>query len=218
MSAGTHAFTISERELKNIHGVLLDLDNTLYNYATCHTAALRSSYAVVRKTTDLSFKEFEERYEVARKNIKRQIDGRAASHSRLLYFQNMFEMYFGITHVELTLAAERAYWDGFFKKMKLYPGVRDFLTQCRKKCISVCLVTDLTAEIQLRKITHLRIANLIDLVVSSEEAGADKPHKSIFILALTKLGLEPHEVILIGDDHKKDILGARALGIRAILA
>lgn len=204
--------------MKNIYGVLLDLDNTLYNYATCHEAGMKSSYAVVRRATGLNFPEFHVRYNASRSNVKKLTDGQAASHSRLLYFQNMFEAYFGITNAELTLKAERAYWDGFFKKMKLYPGVKDFLVTCRKRSISVCLVTDLTAEIQLKKITRLRIANLIDLVVSSEEAGADKPHKSIFILALSKLGLAPHEVILIGDDHKKDILGARALGIRAILA
>lgn len=217
MSSSTHAFKIPTNGLKNIRGVLLDLDNTLYNYEVCHEAALKSAYVVARRATSIGFEEFKERYLVSRSNIKMRIDGSAASHSRILFFQNLFETYFGITNVELTLETERAYWNGFFKKMKLYLGVKEFLVWCRENNIPVCLVTDLTAEIQLRKITRLNIANLIDLVVSSEEAGADKPHKSIFILALTKLGLVPHEVILIGDDHKKDILGARALGIRAIL-
>lgn len=81
----------------------------------------------------------------------------------------------------------------------------------------VCLITDLTAEIQLRKIVHLKIEKLIDLVVSSEEAGADKPHNSIFALALKKLRLSRKEVVMIGDDSRKDIKGARALGIRTVL-
>lgn len=220
MSADKNVFKIPERELKNIRGVLLDLDNTLYGYDVCHEAAMRSSYAFVRRAVNLSFEEFKKRYDISRREIKKWIDGRAASHSRLLYFQNFFETYFGITDAELTLKAEQAYWNGFFKKMKLYSGVKDFLISCRKNGVAVCIVTDLTAEIQLRKIMRLKIANLINLVVSSEEAGADKPHKSIFILALKKLGCSPKEVILVGDDdcNKKDIRGAKAIGIRAILA
>ncbi|MFH1192971.1 MAG: HAD-IA family hydrolase [Candidatus Jorgensenbacteria bacterium] len=220
MSTYKHVFKVPERRLKNIRGVLLDLDNTLYSYDMCHEAAMKSSYISVRRAINISFEEFKKRYNVSRQEIKKWIYGRAASHSRLLYFQNLFEHYFGVTRAWLTLKAERAYWNGFFKKMKPYSGVRDFLIRCRKNGVAVCLVTDLTAEIQLRKIICLKIANLIDLVVSSEEAGADKPHKSMYILALKKLGCSPKEVILVGDDdcNKKDIRGAKAIGIRAILA
>ncbi len=220
MKTGKKVFKVSAGNLKNIKGVLLDLDNTLYGYDVCHDAGIRSSYAFVRRALNISFEEFEKRYDASRREVKKRIAGRAASHSRLIYFQSFFENYFGITKVELTLKAERAYWNGFFKKMKLYPGAKDFLIRCRKNSVAVCIVTDLTAEIQLRKIIRLKIGSLVDLVVSSEEAGADKPHKSIYILALKKLGFSSKEVILVGDNdcNKKDIVGARAIGIRAILA
>ena len=38
----------------------------------------------------------------------------------------------------------------------------------------------------------------------------------MFYTALEKIGLDKSEVIYIGDDYEKDILGATNLGIRAI--
>ena len=103
-------------------------------------------------------------------------------------------------------------------RMKLRPGVLDFLTWCRKNGIVTCILTDLTADIQFKKMIHLKIDKLIDWVVSSEEAGADKPHKSMFRLALKKMGLSRSDVLMIGDNYHKDILGAKALGIRTVLS
>ncbi len=56
----------------------------------------------------------------------------------------------------------------------------------------------------------------MDLVITSEEAGRDKPEEPVFRLALEKLGMKKDEVLFIGDDISKDIKGAEMLGIRYI--
>jgi len=76
-------------------------------------------------------------------------------------------------------------------------------------------VTDLTAQIQLQKWQKLGLQRYIDFLVSSEEAGVEKPSPYIFELALDKLQLKAHEVIMIGDNANKDIAGANALQIKA---
>ena len=53
-------------------------------------------------------------------------------------------------------------------------------------------------------------------MVSSEEAGKEKPHSYPFLLSLYKLKLEKEEVLMIGDNFKKDILGAYNIGIKSI--
>lgn len=198
-------------------GILLDLDNTLYNYKICHEYALRACYGFLRGRTKFSYKEFEANYYLARKKIKKQVEGFSAAHSRLLVFQNFFENLDGRTNIALTLTMERIYWRSFFKKMKLYSGVLEFLAECGRRGIKICLVTDLTARVQFEKVRLLRVDKYLDFIVSSEEAGADKPHKKIFSLALKKLGVSPGEALLVGDDYKKDVLGARALGIKTVL-
>src|SRR3989344_2172342 len=216
MSVKKHAFKIPTSRLKGIRGILLDLDNTLYRYEPCQQAALKSAYMLIRRKAPMDFSELKLRYEEARNNIKKPLIGKAASHSRLLYFQNLFEACLRGTDAKFALEVESAYWAGYFTRMKLRPGVLDFLTWCRKNGIVTCILTDLTADIQFKKMIHLKIDKLIDWVVSSEEAGADKPHKSMFRLALKKMGLSRSDVLMIGDNYHKDILGAKALGIRTV--
>jgi putative hydrolase of the HAD superfamily len=46
----------------------------------------------------------------------------------------------------------------------------------------------------------------VDYLVSSEEAGAEKPDPKVFELSLEKLGLKKDEVVMIGDNYEKDIM------------
>jgi len=57
----------------------------------------------------------------------------------------------------------------------------------------------------------------VDVCVGSLAHGRLKPHRSIFDAALAGLDAEPEEAAMVGDSYADDILGARALGMRAIL-
>ena len=175
--------------------VLLDLDNTLYKYEPCHQNALKCCYEYFRKTQQISFAQFKNDYNLARLKVKENTHGQAASHSRFLYFQRFFEKRFGKTDINLTIKLEALYWENFFRKMKLFDGVLDFLKKCRKNNVRVCLITDLTTKVQFEKIKFLKIGKYMDFIVSSEEAGRDKPHKNIFSLSLKKLKAKPQEEI-----------------------
>ena len=48
-------------------------------------------------------------------------------------------------------------------------------------------------------------------------SGKEKPEPAIFELALTRLGVEPHEALHVGDHPEKDAAGALAVGMRAVL-
>ena len=51
----------------------------------------------------------------------------------------------------------------------------------------------------------------------SDEVGHAKPHRAIFEAAAEQLGVEPEEMLHIGSREDKDIAGAKALGMTAIL-
>ncbi len=201
----------------NMKAVLLDLDNTLYEYEPCHQYALKKCWQYFQEINSISFARFKKNYEDARQEVKKYTTGQAASHSRFLYFQKFLENEIGKTDINLTIKLEKLYWQSFFKKMKLFDGVLDFLEKCRKNSIKICLITDLTAKIQFKKINRLKIGKYLDFVVSSEEAGRDKPYWNIFNLALEKLKMRPRDVVLIGDDYDKDLAGGKKIGIKTIL-
>jgi len=55
-----------------------------------------------------------------------------------------------------------------------------------------------------------------DVVVTSEDVQAYKPHVSMFRAVCDQLGVEPAEAIFVGDSPWADIAGARHAGMRAI--
>lgn len=54
-------------------------------------------------------------------------------------------------------------------------------------------------------------------VLSHETIITGKPSREIFVTAMASMGLNPDEVIIIGDDINTDIEGAKSLGITSVL-
>lgn len=70
----------------------------------------------------------------------------------------------------------------------------------------------------LRKLMEkLGILRFFDETVFSDEVGPGKPDKRIFFLAAEKLGVEPRNVVHIGDNPEHDIWGAKEAGMMAFL-
>jgi 2-haloacid dehalogenase len=65
----------------------------------------------------------------------------------------------------------------------------------------------------LEHLVKERIDARFDTVISVEEAGAFKPHPSVYRTAARMLGSEPHEIMMVAA-HSFDIMGARASGFR----
>jgi putative hydrolase of the HAD superfamily len=75
--------------------------------------------------------------------------------------------------------------------------------------IPTAIVTDMTAQIQFRKIVYFGLDHYFDFIVTSEEAGFDKPHELPFKIALEKMRLKGDCIWMIGDNPINDIKGAR---------
>ncbi|MDP2385502.1 MAG: HAD family hydrolase [Bacteroidota bacterium] len=206
--------TFSEIDLNGIKGVLLDLDDTLYPYDICHNFAYEKCKVFAGANYAISEVDFDLTWKAARSKVHNDLHGQGASHSRLLYFQKQYEQVFGHTDAAYVLKMEDLYWTEFISVMKIDSDAKDFLKLLKSKRIPSCIVTDLTTQIQLKKWLHLGLENYIDFIVTSEEAGVEKPASYIFNMGLEKLKLNPSDVIMIGDSEKKDIEGAKLLGIK----
>ena len=192
-------------------GFLLDIDGTLYDYDKAHNEALAAALAWVARASGMREEALKDAYKDARLSINAELSGTASSHNRLLYFQRVFES-IGMNPLTHALGAYEAYWDTFIDGISLYEDARLFLARL-SEC-KVCLVTDLTAHIQYRKVRRLGLDRYAGFMVTSEEAGRDKPDPRIFRLALEKMQLRADDVCMIGDSLDKDIAGAEAVGIR----
>jgi len=89
--------------------------------------------------------------------------------------------------------------------------LNDLLEEGRKHAILSNHVPELPSLVE-----GLGLGSMIACIVNSAETGFEKPHPLAFRAALTALD-HPHEVWMIGDSVDADILGAEAVGLRAIL-
>lgn len=199
-----------------IKAVILDLDDTLYAYKPLDEEAGVRVREYTCGKLGITRQQYEEAYRFGRSETKRQLGDVGASHNRLLYCQKTLE-YLGVNPMPMSLRMYETYWGTFLEKMHLRDGVREFLDRMHEQEIKVVICTDLTAHIQHRKIEALGIAEDISYLVTSEEAGREKPAPEIFMLCLDKLKMSAKEVCCIGDSPVKDVEGAEAVGMQAIL-
>ena len=191
------------------HAVLFDVDNTMYAYDPSHAAGMAAVHAKVSRMLSINEARFQAAFAEAREQIKERLEHTAASHNRLLYFQRMCEILGLGSQVMLALDLEQTYWRTFLGAAELFDGLKEFLDDLRLAGIPIAIVTDLTAQIQFRKIVYFGLDHFFDHIVTSEEAGADKPHAAPFQLALAKTKPQGDRVWMIGDSARADIAGAR---------
>ena len=139
----------------------------------------------------------------------------AAIHSRMLRMQCMLEL------LEQPLFPHarnmyHAYWDTFIQYIQSNPGILEFMKELKKRKIRIGIGTDMTAYVQYRKLEAIGVTSYIDFIVTSEEAGVEKPHYHFFDICVEKAGVRPEECAFIGDNVKKDIEGAWESGLKGI--
>lgn len=199
-----------------VRAVVFDLDGTLYDYQSCDLYAAEQLRNYCVKYCDIEANAFNQSYDMAKEKVKKQLGNIAASHNRMLYVQVLLELLHR-KPAEYALGMYDIYWNALLEHMELYPYVLPLFRELTKRKIKIAILTDLTAHIQYRKIQRLGIGAYIDVLVTSEEAGREKPDRVMFDLVLCKLALHPNEAIMIGDSRKKDIAGADAAGMHSLL-
>ena len=196
--------------------VVLDLDNTLYDYDEAHEAAMTAARNKACSALGIGRSSFDEAFSASRQDVKRALGATASSHSRLLYFQKTIERLGLRTRVSQCLDLEQTYWRAFLIAARLRPGALDFLMDVRSIGAITAILSDLTAQIQFRKIVFFGLEGLVDFVVTSEEVGADKSSVRPFEVLRQKLSLTSSACVwMIGDDScdmlAKDAIGAVTL-------
>jgi len=98
----------------------------------------------------------------------------------------------------------------------LYDDVLSTLKILKEHKLIMGLITNATKNM-ISVHRELGLEPYLNFVITSDEAGADKPNPPIFLAALERAKVDASEAIHVGDQYKIDILGARGVGITPIL-
>lgn len=193
---------------------VFDLDDTLYSFNGVHPRAIGAvAEELERRHGFPREKTLSENSRIFRLQ-QTQTNGQGGCHSRCVRFQILCEDH----GLPLSLATEldELYWSVYLSEIVPFPGVPELLDELRARGVRIGVGTNMTARWQLLKLRRLGLIDRIDFMVSSEEAGADKPSPELFRLCVRKAGCAPCECVFAGDNPDLDARAADECGLHGV--
>lgn len=194
--------------------VIFDIDDTLYSYKSANAHAMDALCRYARRELNLEEGAFREDYNRVMDYQMRERGETAGCHSRAIRLQLLLEER-GLP-LRHAAAMNDLYWNALLDVITPSPGVTELIQALKGRGIRLGVGSDMTADWQLKKLERLGLLDLMDFVVTSEEAGVEKPDPGLFLLCAEKAGCLPEECLFIGDNLKKDVLGAQNAGMEAL--
>tara|TARA_Y100000385_G_C13050114_1_gene619361 strand:- start:36 stop:719 length:684 start_codon:yes stop_codon:yes gene_type:complete len=182
--------------------IIFDLDNTFYNYKDSHNAAIKKVYKSQNIYTN--FKDFEIAYKKNKSLVQNLLKQNPSRHSKLIYFKKLF---FQELSLEEIIELEAVYWREFISSTEIDVETIELLRHYHKKGWLYFLFTNQNINIQIKKIISWEL-NFFDFILTSEEAGYEKPDHKFFKLAddeVSKHIKKNSKIYAVGDDYLNDI-------------
>ncbi len=101
------------------------------------------------------------------------------------------------------------------KALRLFDDVHELLNVLKPR-LRLAVITNGASDTQRGTLRLLGIEQVFDAIVISGEVGVAKPDKSVFTLAVQKLGVKKENAWHVGDSMKTDVAGALGAGLTAV--
>lgn len=188
--------------------ILFDLDNTLIDYNKMKT---RASAAAVKAMRKAGLKIGQKQAEKLLWELYREY---GIEHQRI--FQKFLKNAMGRIDYRIMVAGIVAYRAEKRGYMMPYPGTKGVLRKLKRK-YKIGIVTNAPVIQAWLRLEELGLADMFDVVVTPLRIGM-KPSPLPFRSAIRKLGIPPKEIVMVGDDLRRDVEPAKRLGMTTVWA
>jgi len=198
--------------------IFFDLDRTLWDFDKNSEKTLKQLYRDFGLQSAFgNFLFFKERYEYHNKKLwlayyQNRIEKDELSYRR--FYITLKEA--GLDDIKLAKEIGQEFLDLSPLQTETFPNSHSCLEYLKSRDYQLHIITNGFNEVQGRKLENSKLDSYFTEVITSEDAGANKPHAQIFEFALNQTGAKSNECIMIGDDLNTDIKGARNMGMDSI--
>jgi len=201
-----------------VRAVLFDLDNTLVDFLRMkRTASDAAARAMVAAGADFAFAP-RDPGEVLFEEYAEDIEGDRVF-ERFLRTHHRATIGLNAHQVDrITAAAVNAYLRAKMLHTEPYPGVRRVTLELARRGLRMGVVTDAPRFKAYARLDAAGLVDAFDFVLTLTDHGERKPSERPFRAALDLLQLPPHQVLMVGDWPERDMVGAKAVGLRTAWA
>lgn len=189
-----------------IKGVVFDLDHTLFDrYATLRTV-LPEMYKRMRESipSDFSLEDFIERFI----NVEKQHIYNGWTYTA----QQIIEQGVFINGTKYQDVIECLYTYCWPQVAVKFPFTEPMLVKLREMGLKIGILTNGESYTQRDKIRLLNIEPFVDEIVICSDIGTQKPDLKAFEVISERIGIEPQNLLFVGDNPLNDVEGSRNAG------
>jgi putative hydrolase of the HAD superfamily len=193
-----------------IKAIVFDLDNTLVDFMTMKQRAID---AAVDAMLDAGL-------ELDRDDVNKRID--AIYKERGIEYQQVFDdLIFGIFNkVDHRILASGivAYRRAREAALKPYPHVTATLMELIRRGTKLAVLSDAPSREAWLRLCFIGFHHIFTTAVTFDDTGERKPSEKPFRKVLELLNVKPEEALMVGDWPERDIVGAKAVGMKTAFA
>ncbi len=193
-----------------LKAVIFDLDNTLTDFMRMKEVSIE---AAIDSMIDAGLL-------MSPEDAKRKlfsVYGREGIEDQRV-FDKFLEEEYGEVDPMIHTAAILGYRRGREYTLVLYPHVRKTLLWLAKRGLRLAVISDAPRYQAWSRLCYLQLQHYFDHVITFEDTQVRKPDPAPFMKALKLLGMQPSEVIMVGDWPERDMQGAANVGITTVYA
>lgn len=185
-----------------IQSIILDFDNSLYNYDTANHIALENLFSTISSNCQYTIDDIKYQYNKINKSIKNSNNPNNKFNKSIYIKQLLENLNIPLTDFYKYLSI---YNDCFYKDFKLYDGVMNLLELLKSHNIKIGILSNNQFLQQYEKLKQANILDYIDAIQTSDECGEEKPHLTMFWNILHKLNAKAEYTAYIGDNFCHDV-------------
>lgn len=202
--------------MKEVKHIFFDLDHTLWDYDKNAQETLLEIYDGLDVSSTVTWKKFVNTYYDVNDKLWYKYNSKLIDRDHIKKYR--FVEIFKKTGIAESRAEESSlyFMANCSKKPHLIEHAKITLDYLVKK-YRLHIITNGFNDVQPLKLKSSGIESYFDVIVTSETSEARKPEPGIFADALERAKASKTESVMIGDNPKTDIHGARDFGIKTIL-
>lgn len=206
--------------MTTVHGVLLDIDDTLVDTKAAFADGLRAvASAYLPTLAPLDHEAMLAMWRAdAGGHYRAYTRGHVTQAEQRLARANELHTHFGAAPLTSATfpAWDAVYWAGFRASWRAHDDALDAVANLREAGLAVGALTNATAAVSQEKLTRVGLGDLVPLLVSLDTFGVGKPDPRVFHEAARLLGTGPSATVYVGDELDTDAMAAARAGLRGI--